>query len=69
MTESIANKIRTNYPGFIIEERGLVDVKGKGPVFTCFLTGCIGSRQSPEFVMNEPSEYPTTRPSDEFFQF
>ncbi|KAK6044420.1 hypothetical protein COOONC_18075, partial [Cooperia oncophora] len=27
MTENIAHKIRTNYPGFIIEERGSVNVK------------------------------------------
>lgn len=47
MSESIAETVRTRYPGFNLEERGFVDVKGKGPVYTFYLIGCIGSRHSP----------------------
>ncbi|WKY05726.1 hypothetical protein Q1695_006156 [Nippostrongylus brasiliensis] len=47
MTESVAQTVKAKYPGFIVEERGFVNLKGKGPVFTCWLTGCIGSRATP----------------------
>ncbi|KAL6739861.1 hypothetical protein Aduo_013263 [Ancylostoma duodenale] len=38
-----ANLIRNRYQVFTVEERGLVEVKGKGPTCTYWLTGCADS--------------------------
>ncbi|XGW28793.1 hypothetical protein V3C99_008522 [Haemonchus contortus] len=67
MTESIAQNVRLKYPGFIIEERGSVNVKGKGPVFTCYLTGCIGSRQPSESRLSVGEN--TMMPPANYFPF
>ncbi|KHJ94468.1 hypothetical protein OESDEN_05599 [Oesophagostomum dentatum] len=39
VTEGASRIIRQRYPQFNVEERGLVDVKGKGPITTYWLTG------------------------------
>ncbi|RCN53324.1 adenylate/guanylate cyclase catalytic domain protein [Ancylostoma caninum] len=43
ITEGAANLIRNRYQVFTVEERGLVEVKGKGPTCTYWLTGCADS--------------------------